>query len=73
MDEAASRLRLQQESKPEVIENLDRAIITLRIELEALSKETDYDSKQRREKAQKELEQKQLEAVNLTKIWQKEK
>ena len=38
IDEAASRLRLQQESKPEAIENLDRAIITLKIEQEALSK-----------------------------------
>jgi len=38
IDEAASRLRLQQESKPEPIENLDRAIITLKIEAEALAK-----------------------------------
>jgi ATP-dependent Clp protease ATP-binding subunit ClpA len=38
VDEAASRLRLQQESKPEAIENLDRSIITLKIEQEALSK-----------------------------------
>lgn len=73
VDEAASRLRLQQESKPEVIENLDRAIITLKIELEALSKETDHDSITRRGKAQKELEEKQREVERLTKLWQQEK
>jgi len=47
MDEAASRLRLQQESKPEPIEKLDREIILRRIEIEALKKETDAASKKR--------------------------
>jgi ATP-dependent Clp protease ATP-binding subunit ClpB len=47
MDEAASRLRMEVESKPEEIENLDRRIIQLKIEREALKKETDRASKDR--------------------------
>ena len=73
IDEAASRLRLQQESKPESIENLDRAIITLRIELEALSKETDQDSRERCKAIKKELEGKEKESKELTDKWQEEK
>ena len=45
VDEAASRLRMQQESKPEDIDRLDHDILTLRIELEALKKERDAASK----------------------------
>ena len=47
MDEAASRLRMEVESKPEEIENLDRRIIQLKIEREALKKESDEASKKR--------------------------
>ena len=73
VDEAASRLRMQQESKPEVIENLDRQIITLKIELEALSKEKDSESRARCKAAKKELEDKQEESKKLTERWQEEK
>lgn len=73
IDEAASRLRLQQESKPEAIENLDRAIITLKIELEALSKERDEDSRARVEAIRKELKEKSAESDRLTAIWREEK
>src|SRR5690606_30172865 len=47
MDEAASRIRMEVESKPEEIENLDRRIIQLKIEREALKKESDAPSKER--------------------------
>ncbi|RIA95945.1 P-loop containing nucleoside triphosphate hydrolase protein [Glomus cerebriforme] len=73
VDEACSKLRLQQESKPEVIENLDRQIITLRIEMESLRKETDPVSHDRREKLQKELDEKQKESDRLNLLWQEER
>ncbi|PKC60494.1 hypothetical protein RhiirA1_539808 [Rhizophagus irregularis] len=73
IDEACSKLRLQQESKPEAIENLDRQIITLRIEMESLRKETDPISKERREKLQKELDEKQKESDKLNLLWQEER
>ncbi|RHZ75353.1 hypothetical protein Glove_216g177 [Diversispora epigaea] len=73
IDEACSKLRLQQESKPESIEKLDRQIITMKIELESLRKETDIVSKERREKLQKEIEEKQKELDELNVIWQKER
>ncbi|CAG8445502.1 308_t:CDS:10 [Acaulospora morrowiae] len=73
IDEACSKLRLQQESKPETVEKLDRQIITLKIELESLRKETDVMSKERREKLQEELEEKQKEYDRLIDIWQAER
>ncbi|KAL1921035.1 uncharacterized protein VTP21DRAFT_11670 [Calcarisporiella thermophila] len=73
VDEACSKLRLQQESKPEVIENLDRAIITMQIELESLKKETDLLSRDRREKLLKDLEEKKAECDRLTSIWLEER
>ncbi|GES96604.1 P-loop containing nucleoside triphosphate hydrolase protein [Rhizophagus clarus] len=73
IDEACSKLRLQQESKPEAIENLDRQIITLRIEMESLRKETDPTSQERREKLQKELDEKQKESDRLNLLWQEER
>ncbi|KAN0038960.1 hypothetical protein ACTA71_001153 [Dictyostelium dimigraforme] len=73
IDEAASRLRLQQESLPEEIENLNRQIIVSKIELEALKKEKDQVSKERREKLEKELVEKDKEYNKLTEIWKKEK
>ena len=50
VDEAASALRLAQESKPDELENLDREIITLQIELESLKNENDVFSVERRQK-----------------------
>ncbi|CAG8651239.1 15001_t:CDS:10 [Funneliformis caledonium] len=73
VDEASSKLRLQQESKPETIENLDRQIITLRIEMESLRKETDPASRERREKLQKELNEKKKESDRLSLLWQEER
>lgn len=73
IDEAASRLRLQQESKPEAIENLDRAIILLEMERQALSKETDPASLERLEKIKREISAKKIELENLNEIWTKEK
>ena len=73
VDEAASALRLQQESKPDVILDLDRQIMTLQIELESLRKETDIASKERREKLESSLKDKQEEVTKLTEIWDKER
>ncbi|CAG8570649.1 2161_t:CDS:2 [Dentiscutata heterogama] len=73
VDEACSKLRLQQESKPEAIDNLDRQIIILRIELESLRKETDLASQERRKKLQIELDEKQKELDSLNMIWQEER
>ena len=73
MDEAASALRLQQESKPEDILRLDQRIMTLRIELESLRKETDIASRERREKLQSTLKECQDEAAKLTEKWEKER
>lgn len=73
MDEAASALRLQQESKPEDIMRLDQRIMTLQIELESLRKETDVASRERREKLQLTLEECQKEAEVLTEKWEKER
>ncbi|EAL62939.1 AAA ATPase domain-containing protein [Dictyostelium discoideum AX4] len=73
IDEAASRLRLQQESLPEEIENLNRQIIVSKIELEALKKEKDQVSKERREKLEKELKEKDKQYNKLTEVWKKEK
>ena len=73
VDEAASALRLQQESKPDSIQKLDREIMTIKIELESLRKETDIPSKERRSNLEKSLEQKQKAVAGLTEIWDKER
>uniref|UniRef100_A0A6B2KY44 Clp R domain-containing protein n=1 Tax=Arcella intermedia TaxID=1963864 RepID=A0A6B2KY44_9EUKA len=73
VDEAASRLRLQQESKPWDIEMLDREIITLKIEEEALKKEKDDASRNRLHKIEKELVKKQGAVQELTERWNAEK
>lgn len=73
MDEAASRLRLQQESKPEPIDKLDREIIMRRIEIEALRKEKDAASKKRLNILEQEVEELSKELRALTEEWQSEK
>lgn len=73
VDEAASALRLQQESKPDVIRELDRDITTIQIELESLRKETDISSRERRDKLQEDLRNKQEESKKLTEVWETEK
>jgi ATP-dependent Clp protease ATP-binding subunit ClpB len=73
VDEAASALRLQQESKPDAIQELDRQIMTIQIELESLRKETDITSKERRERLEETLKQKQADVKVLTEKWEKER
>jgi ATP-dependent Clp protease ATP-binding subunit ClpB len=73
MDEAASSLRLQQESKPEDIMRLDQKIMTIQIELESLRKENDVASKERREKLEDDLKSYQEDVKTLTEKWDKEK
>jgi ATP-dependent Clp protease ATP-binding subunit ClpB len=73
MDEAASRLRMEVESKPEEIENLDRRIIQLKIEREALRKETDRASQDRLAALEEELANLEEQSAELTQRWQAEK
>ncbi|KAJ2140011.1 hypothetical protein IW139_000272 [Coemansia sp. RSA 353] len=73
VDEACSMLRTQQESKPEPIEQLDRAIMTIQIELESLKKEQDEASKERRETLERTLSEKQRECKKLTSQWDEER
>lgn len=73
MDEAASSLRLQQESKPEDIMRLDQKIMTIQIELESLRKEKDVASRERREKLEEDLKKLQEEQKSLTERWEKER
>ncbi|OTB06648.1 hypothetical protein M426DRAFT_318700 [Hypoxylon sp. CI-4A] len=73
MDEAASSLRLQQESKPEDIMRLDQKIMTIQIELESLRKEKDVASRERREKLEADLKKLQEEVKVLSERWEKER
>jgi len=73
MDEAASRLRMEVESKPEEIENLDRRIIQLKIEREALKKETDAGSRDRLTNLEAELAELEQQSGELTTRWHAEK
>ncbi|KAK7535422.1 heat shock protein 78 [Phyllosticta citricarpa] len=73
VDEAASALRLQQESKPDAIQELDRQIMTIQIELESLRKEDDVVSKERREKLEESLKSKQEELKKLNEKWEQER
>ncbi|KAI9296252.1 hypothetical protein K502DRAFT_314649 [Neoconidiobolus thromboides FSU 785] len=73
LDEACSSLRLQQESKPEDIETLDREVMRIQIQLESLKKETDINSNEIREKLVKELKEKTDRSRKLTEVWQEEK
>ena len=73
MDEAASRLRMEVESKPEEIENLDRRIMQLKIEREALKKESDAASKDRLKTLEQELANLEQQSTELTGRWQAEK
>ena len=73
MDEAASRIRMEVESKPEAIETLDRKIIQLKIEQLALEKEKDAASKDRLETLKGELANLEEQSAALTQRWQAEK
>ncbi|MBN9057994.1 MAG: ATP-dependent chaperone ClpB, partial [Rhizobiales bacterium] len=73
VDEASARLRMQVDSKPEALDELDRRIIQLKIEREALKKETDQASKDRLERLEKELTDLEEESSAFTQRWQAEK
>ena len=73
MDEAASRLRMQVDSKPEALDEIDRRVIQLKIEREALKKEKDDASRDRLEKLQGELSELESKSAELTASWQAEK
>ncbi len=73
VDEAASRLRMQVDSKPEELDNLDREIIRLKIEAEALKKETDSASQDRLQRLEKELADLEERSAAITTRWKAEK
>jgi len=73
MDEAASSLRLQQESKPDAIEALERRIVSRSIEAEGLRRETDKASVDRRKALEAEIAEKEKEMAELTERWKAEK
>ena len=73
VDEAASAQRLQQESKPDPIQDLGRQVMTIQIELESLRKESDATSIERKEKLEQSLSSKEQEVARLTEVWNKEK
>lgn len=73
IDEASSRLRMQVDSKPEAIDELDRRIVQLKIEREALSRETDKGSKDRLVKLDEELQGLEKKSADLTAQWKAEK
>jgi len=73
IDEASSRLRMQVDSKPEAIDELDRRIVQLKIEREALSKEKDKASKERLVSLDEELKDLEKKSADLTEKWSSEK
>ncbi len=73
VDEAASRLRMEVDSKPEELDALDRQILQMQIEAEALKKEDDKASKDRLEKLEKELSDLQQRSAEMTAQWQAER
>ncbi|MGE0722932.1 MAG: AAA family ATPase, partial [Alphaproteobacteria bacterium] len=73
VDEASSRIRMAVDSKPEAIDELDRRIVQLKIEQEALKKESDAASRDRLEKLSKELADLEQRSAELTARWQAEK
>ncbi|KAN0135998.1 P-loop containing nucleoside triphosphate hydrolase [Lactarius tabidus] len=73
VDEAASSLRLAQESKPDALEQLDRAAMTMQIELTSLRNESDLLSAERREALEQALERTRKESAALEEQWQAER
>ena len=73
MDEAASRIRMEVESKPEEIETLDRRILRLKIEREGLRRESDEASQDRLERIEEELANLEQQSAELTGRWQAER
>ena len=73
VDEASSALKLAQESRPAMLEKLDREIVTLEIERESLRNEEDQFSVSRLEKVDKELQEKKAEQKRLNDLWAQER
>jgi ATP-dependent Clp protease ATP-binding subunit ClpB len=73
IDEAAARLKMQVDSKPEELDSIDREVIRLKIEQEALKKESDPGSKQRLKNLEKELASLEKKSADLTARWKSEK
>jgi ATP-dependent Clp protease ATP-binding subunit ClpB len=73
IDEAASRVRMQIDSKPEELDEIDRRVVQLKIEREALTRETDQASKQRLEKLEDELDDLEAQSTDMTARWREEK
>ncbi|CUH65152.1 Chaperone protein ClpB [Thalassovita gelatinovora] len=73
VDEAASRLRMEVDSKPEELDQLDRQILQMQIEVEALKLEEDAASKDRLENLEKELSDLQQQSAEMTAKWQAER
>ncbi|MBX3549810.1 MAG: ATP-dependent chaperone ClpB [Xanthobacteraceae bacterium] len=73
VDEAAARLRMQVDSKPEELDEVDRRLVQLKIEQEALKKETDAASKDRLKKLEKEVAALEEQSAAMTSRWQGEK
>ncbi len=73
MDEAAAKLRMEIDSKPEILDEIDRKIIQLKIEAEALKHENDVAAKERLTKLQTELSELEQKSFGLTSVWQAEK
>jgi ATP-dependent Clp protease ATP-binding subunit ClpB len=73
IDEAAARLRMEVDSKPEELDELDRRIIQLKIEREALKKEADAASKDRLKTLEKQLSELEQRSSELTALWRAEK
>ena len=73
VDEAASHLRLQQESKPEAVDQLDRQLMTKKIEIEALKREEDQDSLDRLKALEEDVKKMEAKHEELIKRWKEEK
>ena len=73
MDEAGSRVRMAVDSKPEELDEIDRRVVQLKIEREALTKETDAASKTRLEKLEDELDELEGQSAEMTARWRSEK
>lgn len=73
VDEAASRLRMTMDSKPEHVDELDRRLIQLKIEAEALKKESDTASKDRLERLKKDIAELETESKELNLLWESQK
>jgi len=73
VDEAASRLRMEVDSKPEALDELDRRVMQLKIEKEALKKEKDVGSRDRLKRLEEELKDLEAKAADMAGVWQAEK